>query len=131
MTTARNADLGPGEQHPMKKYIHFNIFVSIIILLPLINDNITCISIIRPHHPPANTLVIQKLINILQNSVNRRRITHINSITVIKFIKHVGHNSRKTSLFGDVIVHFDRPHSEICRRNENFKQFATFIVKQK
>jgi hypothetical protein len=67
-----------------------------------------CISRTSPHHPPANTFVIQKLAATLQSSVRKSIQIPNNSIRVKIIIKHVGHTRRKALVSGSAIFHFDR-----------------------
>ncbi len=65
-----------------------------------------CISITSPHHPPANTFVVQKLAATLQSSVRKSISTANNSIRAKTIKKHWGHTRRKALLSGSAIFHF-------------------------
>ncbi len=72
-------------------------------ILPTTNKAIKWISMIIPHQPPANTLVVQKLAATLPNSVNMRTRKANASIIPMNIIKHLGHTALKLSSFGSAI----------------------------
>lgn len=88
-------------------------------------------SIIRPHHPPANTFVSQKLAATLPNSVIKRISTAINSTTAMNFKKHRGHISRNNFSFCRAIA-----HTKLCTKNcskyiEQLKTAVMFLSENK
>lgn len=74
-----------------------------IVYSPATNKENMCTSIINPHHPPANTFVVQKLAATLPSSDRQRTITANNSMIPNSITKNFGQIRRKLSSYAEVI----------------------------